>query len=148
LNINDYFTEEQQKKITAAIAEAERSTSGEVRVHLEKKCAGDDPVKRAEKIFHQLKMDATELHNGILFYLAFESHHFAVIGDKGIHEKVHQEFWNEIKDKTLAHFKKQEFTEGLVESILECGRQLKKYFPYKEGDKNELQDDLTFGDIK
>ncbi len=89
MDINKYFTAEQQKRIIAAIEQAEKNTSGEVRVHLEKKCNGD-PVIRAQKLFHQLKMDATELHNGILFYLAFESHHFAVVGDKGIHEKFHQ----------------------------------------------------------
>lgn len=43
-----------------AIAQAEKATSGEIRVHLEEKC-GDDVIKRATQIFAKLNMHKTEL---------------------------------------------------------------------------------------
>lgn len=144
LKPEDFFTKEEQEKIVAAINQAEDHTSGEIRVHVEKICIGD-PVKRAAKIFQNLGMHETDLHNGILFYLATDSHAFALVGDKGIHEKVGQDFWETVRNKTLDQFKHKNFVQGLVDGILECGLQLKKYFPHGgEADKNELSDEISF----
>ncbi|MBC7862019.1 MAG: TPM domain-containing protein [Bacteroidia bacterium] len=144
MDADTFFTLEQQEKIVAAIKEAEKNTSGEIRVHVEKKCAYD-VRKRAAKVFTKLKMHKTELRNGILFYIATESHTFFLAGDKGIHEKVGQDFWEKVKDKTIAHFKEGKIAEGLAEAILECGDQLKKHFPYNSAtDTNELSDEISF----
>lgn len=139
----NFFTPEEQNQLINAIKEAELNTSGEIRLHLEDKCKGD-AVERATQIFGKLKMHETELHNGILFYLAVQTHDFAVVGDSGIHAKVGQDFWDIIKDKAIDRFKKNEFAKGLEEAILECGSQLKKYFPLQANDKNELSDEISF----
>jgi uncharacterized membrane protein len=47
---------------------AEKNTSGEIRVHLEKNRVRT--YDRALEVFHELKMDETELKNGVLIYLA------------------------------------------------------------------------------
>jgi uncharacterized membrane protein len=144
LSADKFFTQEQQNKILAAIREAEKNTSGEIRLHVEKKCTGD-VRKRAEKVFTKLKMHKTELRNGILFYIATNTHDFFLAGDKGIHEKVGQDFWEAVKDKTISHFKEGKIADGLAEAILECGQQLKKHFPYNSAtDKNELSDEISF----
>jgi uncharacterized membrane protein len=140
----NYFTTEDEKKIISAISTAENNTSGEIRVHIEKKCSGD-PVKCAEKAFVKLGMHKTDLHNGILFYLAIDSHRFALVGDKGIHEKVGQDFWESVRDKVISKFKEGKIADGLSDGILECGMQLKKYFPHAgAADKNELSDDISY----
>lgn len=133
----------QQSAIVEAIKKAEAKTSGEIRVHVEGKCK-TSPVDRANAVFEKLGMHKTELRNGILFYMAVESKDFAVVGDKGIHEKVGPEFWDKVKDKAIEHFKQSKFSEGLEEAILECGRQLKTYFPVNSNDINELNDEITF----
>lgn len=139
----DFFSDVQVKEISSAIEAAERRTSGEVRVHIEKNCPGD-AVKEAEKWFGKLGMHKTEDRNGILIYLAVESRVFAIYGDAGIHEKVHQEFWNEISHELEAKFREGKFTEGLVMVIHRTGEQLLKYFPLKENDKDELTNDVSF----
>ena len=140
---SDFLDKAQQAYIVDAIKKAELQTSGEIRVHIESKCKGD-AMERAYQVFEQLEMHNTEQRNGILFYLATDTRDFAVVGDKGIHEKVGNEFWDAVKDKAIAQFKNARFAEGLGEAILECGGQLKKYFPFNSGDVNELSDDVTF----
>ena len=139
-----FFTTEQQDQIVNAIKEAELNTSGEIRVHLEAKCKGD-PYKRAQEVFEKLGMHATELKNGVLFYVAYKDKKFAILGDKGIHNKVKQNFWDSQKELLLTHFKVSEFTEGLVKAIAEAGNKLKEHFPYQQNDTNELSNDISFG---
>ena len=90
-------------------------------------------------------MHLTEERNGVLFYLAYEDRKFAVLGDKGIYEKVSQNFWDSTKDLLRSHFSKNQFSEGLCQGIAEAGLQLKKHFPYQSDDINELPDDISFG---
>ncbi|MCF0072066.1 TPM domain-containing protein [Dyadobacter sp. CY261] len=140
-----FFTEEEQQYIIEAIQEAEKQTSGEVKVHIEPKCPSPDVMERAKEIFLFLNLHQTAERNGVLFYLAHEDHKFAVLGDKGINEKVPADFWNSTKDLLLSHFKVGEFKEGLRRGIIEAGVQLKTHFPYQSGDINELPDDISFG---
>lgn len=140
-----FFTEEEQQYIIEAIQEAEKQTSGEVKVHIEKKCPLPDVMERAKEVFLFLNLHQTAERNGVLFYLAYEDRKFAVLGDKGIDEKVNPDFWNSTKELLRNHFRAGEFKEGLSRGIQEAGLQLKKHFPYQSGDINELPDDISFG---
>jgi uncharacterized membrane protein len=145
MKASSFFTKEQQADIFSAIREAEDTTSGEIRVHLETSIKGD-VLDRAAWIFRKIKMHETAERNGVLFYLAVDNRKFAIIGDKGINEKVPENFWDSIKHKMEEHFRKGEFAEGLVRGILMAGAQLKDHFPFKKGDVNELPDDISFDD--
>jgi uncharacterized membrane protein len=105
-------------------------------------------MAHAKEVFVLLKLHETRLRNGVLFYLALESHKFAILGDAGINEVVAPNFWQEIKDTMRSHFKQGLFTEGLCKGILMAGQELKAHFPYQANDKNELSDDISFGDSK
>jgi len=142
-NAKNFFTKEQRSLIVSSIKEAELNTSGEIRVHIEKKCK-KDVLDRATTIFGKLKMHKTNLRNGVLFYLAVKDHKFAILGDGGINDKVPDNFWENIKAHILDHFKEQRFTEGLTEGIKMAGQQLKTHFPYQSDDVNELPDDVSF----
>lgn len=144
MNAQDFFTEEQKLSIQKAIADAELNTSGEIRVHVDNDCK-EDVLDKAANIFHQLGMDATELHNGVLFYLAVKDHKFAILGDKGINDKVPADFWDNIKDIMLSHFKEKDFTKGLCTGISMAGDKLKTHFPLQHNDTNELSNDMSFG---
>lgn len=139
-----FFTANQQKEIVDAISAAEKVTSGELKVFIEEKCPGN-VIERAAAVFDELEMQQTALRNGVLFYLAHQDHKFAVIGDKGIHEKVADDFWETTKDHLREHFIKGEFVEGFVQGILEAGEQLKNYFPNDGSTDNELPNDIVFG---
>ncbi len=139
---NKFFTEEQEKMIVSAVKEAELNTSGEIRVHLARRCPSDAYEKGVE-VFSRLKMHQTKLRNGVLFFLATEDRKFAVIGDEGIHRVVPKDFWDTIRDMMVQNFKQGKFTEGLRESILKTGDQLRLYFPYQQDDVNELPDEIS-----
>ena len=126
-----------------AIKLAEQKTSGEIRVHIESKHSSE-PTKRAKEIFGKLNMHETKERNGILFYLALHSKQFAVWGDEGIHQKVSQEFWDEISEVCISKFKSNLMIEGLEAGITLCGDKLKLYFPLQSDDHNELKNDISY----
>lgn len=141
--VKSFFTPEQQDDIKQAILDAELNTSGEIRVHLQKKCTGEI-LDCAADIFKKLGMDKTALRNGVLIYLAIENNSFAIIGDSGINAVVPTDFWESTKLIMINHFREGRFTEGLVAAIEKAGEQLKKHFPYSKDDINELSDDISF----
>ncbi len=145
MSVQKYFSEENKLQITNAIRVAELNTSGEIRVHIEKKCKGN-VLDRAAYLFGKLEMHKTELRNGVLFYLAIEDRKFAILGDAGINQKVPDNFWEEIKEGMASDFKEGNFTKGLSEGIIKAGDQLKKHFPYQQDDVNELSDEISFGE--
>jgi uncharacterized membrane protein len=138
-----FFYKHEIDLIVQSIKEAEKLTSGEIRLHVEDSCK--KPVLEcAEEIFVKNKMHETKEHNAILFYLAVKSRNFAVAGDSGIHEKVTQQFWENINAMVLKYFKEEKFAEGLCKGIELCGQQLQKYFPLQADDVNEQSDEVTF----
>lgn len=139
-----FFTIEEKQKIVAAIKEAELQTSGEIRIHLEKKSSA--PVlERAKELFYQLGMDKTGQKNGVLVYLSTEEKLFAIIGDAGISKVVPADFWDEVRNIMQEHFKEDKFVEGLEEAVKMVGEKLKAYFPYQADDKNERPDEISVG---
>ena len=138
------FTADEQQRIIAAIRQAEKATSGEIRVHVEAHCATADPVQRAIDVFAHLGMHQTKDQNGVLFYLAHADRKFAVVGDKGIDAKVPADFWESTKNLLRSHFATGAYADGLSQGIEQAGQQLKQYFPYASDDTNELADDISF----
>jgi len=142
--IEDFLTTAQEQAIINTIEEAEKNTSGEIRVHIENNTELP-PLERALEVFHLLEMDKTNLRNGVLFYVAVESKKFAILGDVGIHTKVTENFWDAEKELMLSYFIKEEFSKGLELAILEVGIKLKEFFPYQSNDTNELSNEISKG---
>jgi uncharacterized membrane protein len=141
-----FFPEEESRLIVKAIRHAEKSTSGEVRVFVESRCAWVDAIDRAAEVFFSLKMENTEQRNGVLVYVAIKDKQLAVFGDQGIHEKVGFEYWNKVVAEMLQNFNSREYGKGIAECVIQVGEALRNHFPYdKEADKNELPDEIVFG---
>ena len=138
----DFLSKAEEQEIVLAIVEAEKNTSGEIRVHIEEHTE-KSPLDRAQEVFFELKMDETQDRNGVLFYVCVSDKKFAIIGDKGINEAVESDFWDCTKDTVIANFKEGNFKKGLVEGILRAGERLKKYFPYQDNDTNELSNEIS-----
>jgi uncharacterized membrane protein len=133
-----------QARVVAAIQEAERVTSGEIRVSVASFFWGD-VEKTAGKAFRRLGMEHTADRNGVLIFLVPSRRRFAVLGDAGIHEKVGQAFWEDVSACLSSHFRRGAFTEGLVEGIRMVGERLATHFPSAgEADRNELPEDVDF----
>jgi len=132
-------------RVVAAIGAAERKTSGEIRVLLARHKA-PDPVAAAQEHFERLGMTKTQHRNGVLIFLAPRSRTFAVIGDTAVHEKCGDAFWVELATAMTAHFKRGDFTAGLVHGIEHAGALLAEHFPRAPGDRNELPDEIEEAD--
>lgn len=141
-----YISAEENQRIVDAIREAERQTSGEVRVYLESKCRYMNPVDRAAELFFGLRMEQTSQRNAVLVYVAFQDHQFAIFADQGIYSEMGSDYWNAEAQKMLHHFRRHDYVDGLVAVISDIGKALTERFPYdRQTDKNELPDDIVFG---
>ena len=139
------FSKEEQQLIVSAIKEAERNTSGEVRVFVERRCSYMDALDRAVEIFQQMNMQFTQERNAVLVYVALKDHQLAVFGDEGIHRKVGSEYWNTEVIKMIHDFNRENYAMGIAGCVQDIGQALKEYFPWTDKDENELSDDIQFG---
>jgi uncharacterized membrane protein len=137
------FNDQEQELIRNAIAAAEKRTSGQIRVCVEKTCSVD-VLDRAAQYFVELEMHQTRQHHGVLIYLAMADRKFAIIGDTGINNVVPETFWDETKEAMLQYFKNGDLVEGIATGLNMAGEQMAKYFPHQDSDINELPDDIAF----
>ena len=135
----EFFQQVRHDEIVGAIRDAEKKTSAEIRVFVSRKTV-NDPVKAAAAAFEKLGMTETHERNGVLIFVAPRSQKFAVIGDKGVHEKCGVEFWQWVSNEMSGHFKASRFTEGLVHGVSKAGGLLAQHFPRRADDQNELSD--------
>jgi len=141
-----FFSASEEEQLIAAIQQAERKTSGEVRLFIESHCRFVNPLDRATEIFLQLGMVNTEERNATLIYVAVKDKQAAVLGDEGIYQKLGQQYWNDIVTEMMLYFKKENLAEGISECIARLGEALHHYFPFdRDTDKNELPDEIVFG---
>ncbi|RZJ29599.1 MAG: TPM domain-containing protein [Flavobacterium sp.] len=131
-------------EVIEAIRLAEKETSGEIRVHIEKTASGD-AFTRALDVFQYLQMDKTKLKNGVLIYLATDDRAFAICGDKGIDDAVSDNFWDTTKDAMQMQFKNGNFKQGLIDGITRAGKELQRYFPCEDDDTDELSNEISRG---
>ena len=140
------LTPAQDAALVAAIRAAEVLTSGEIRVHLEETCPTPEPLDRAAQVFGELNMHRTAQRNGVLFYMAWSSRQFAVVGDSAINSAVPDDFWELTKEAVLHHFRAEHYVAGLEAGVKLVGEQLRKFFPYDATtDQNELDDSISLG---
>jgi uncharacterized membrane protein len=143
---SEFIAQLDAARIEAAIANAERNTSGEIRVHVQPRAVGADLDTVARRTFERLGMTSTAQRNGVLLFIASEENRFVILGDSGIHEKVGTDFWNAIAARLHEDFKAGQFSEGIVRAVTSCGEQLKHFFPYQSDDVNELPNALSVSD--
>lgn len=141
------LTDAEQQVIVAAIQEAERNTSGEIRVFIESRCGYVDAMDRAREVFYKLKMDKTKNQNAVLIYIALTDHQMALFGDEGIYRKTGGDaYWKYELSLMKRYFKEGKIAEGIAGCAKDIGQALSEHFPYDaKTDKNELPDDIVFG---
>lgn len=137
--MKEFLNQLQHDDIVAGIREAEKKTSGEIRVFISRKDV-TDPVAAAQKVFEKLGMTKTRQRNGVLIFVAPRARKFAVIGDVGIHQKCGDSFWQALADEMTTHFKASCFSVGIVHGIQKAGDLLAAHFPPGPDDENELPD--------
>jgi uncharacterized membrane protein len=127
--------------IVAAIREAEKKTSGEIRVFISRQPV-EAPVTVAQAHFQELGMEKTRDRNAVLIFVAPQSHKFAVIGDVEVHKRCGDQFWHILTAEMTTYFKDSHFNRGILHAIRKAGDLLAQHFPRRPGDQNELPDEV------
>lgn len=140
----DFFSKDEKKRIREAILDAERLTSGEIQVHLENH-ARKPLAERVQEVFNILNISDTSRRNGVLFYLAVKDRQFAILGDAGIDQVVEPDFWDNVRQHMELMFREGKFADGICDGVRMAGQQLVRYFPITKDDRNELPDDISYG---
>ncbi len=138
-----FFSKREKAAIEAAIVAAEKRTSGEVRVHLEKRLSAD-PIARGREIFEKIGMTNTALRNGVLVLLGVADCQVVILGDEGIDRAVPPNFWQDTLSLMTSYFREDRFADGLVAGLGEIGEELSTFFPLSERDENELPDAISY----
>ena len=142
LTLNKMLSELDKKSVVKAIQSAEEITSGEIRVHIDKK-GGKDPFKEAMRVFERLGMTKTKERNGVLIYLCFKKKQIAILGDQGINVKVPEGYWDELYRSMATAFRNEQYGQGICEAIERIGEKLSAHFPVNADNPNELSNEIT-----
>lgn len=141
MKAREFLNKLSHEEIVAAIQAAEKLTSGEIRVFISRHPV-EDPVPAAQNHFVALGMEKTRDRNGVLIFVAPRAHKFAVIGDGAVHARCGEKFWTDLAREMSGHFRKSEFTTGIVHGVHKAGELLAAHFPRRPGDTNQLSDEV------
>ena len=134
---------DEERRVTEEIRRFEARSSGEIVVHLCGRSRTGAIMRDATETFTRLGLSRTRDRNAVLFFIAVRDHRFAVLGDRGIDERVPPGFWDEVVGRVQRHFGEGRFGDGLVAGIDLAGEALARYFPPRPDDRNELPDAVS-----
>lgn len=143
MRTKEFLSQLDHDRIVQAIRDAEAKTSGQIRVYIQRGELKNDPLMIAQKRFHRLGMHKTPERNAVLIFVAPRAHKFAVVGDKAIHEKCGEQFWQQLVEGMRAHFRNERFSDAIVHAIAEAGNALTTHFPERATSGNKLPDDVV-----
>jgi uncharacterized membrane protein len=138
---DEFLHESEKTQIENAVSFAESTTSAEVKVVIVRHC-WSDIRKKAASIFKKHQLDRTAQRNCVLILLVTTNREFLIYGDEGIHQKVGQDFWEDVRDEMIASFKRDRFGDGLAAAVRQVGEKLGDHFPRQRDDVNEVSDEV------
>jgi len=143
MQTREFLSKLEHDRIVNAIREAESKTSGQIRVYIQRGKLNVGALFAAQKKFHRLNMHKTAERNAVLIFVAPRARKFAVVGDKAIHEKCGEQFWQRLVDAMRAHFRNEKFSDAIVEAIEEAGKALATHFPKRSRSSDSLPDEIA-----
>jgi len=139
------LTDAETARLAATVGNAEGRTSAEIKVAIVRHCWGRLEDKAAA-VFRKLGLDRTAERNCVLILVVVANRDFIIHGDAGIHAKVGQAFWDDMRDTMQTRFAVGEFCSGLCEAVQLAGGRLAEHFPRHADDRNEVSDDVATAD--
>ena len=127
------MTRKERDTIAAAIAAAEDGTTGRIAVR-EIPDATVDAFQRARREFEQSGLQRHPSGNAALILVAPKARQFAVLGDRALHERVGDEFWNGIVAESRTYFERGAIAGGVIAAVARIGEALRTHFPRTAGD--------------
>jgi uncharacterized membrane protein len=140
--VKKFLSKQDLKDIADAIGEQEKRTSGEIRVAVRQKRSRKERSMTVEELARQefvhLGMMKTKERTGILIFIILEAREFFILADEHINEKVGPDTWRSIAQAMAGAFAKEEYRQGLLDTVRTVANHLAQHFPVRPGDKNEL----------
>jgi uncharacterized membrane protein len=140
-----FFTEEEKERIARCIEEAEKKTSAEIVVRIEKNCPGD-PIERCRALLPELGLTATAERSAVIILISLQDHKAAVFGDEAVDKMIGYEGWKQIIQDLVTGFREDRPCEALCAAIDKLADSLSECFPCKAGDINELPNAVSVSD--
>jgi len=134
---------EQAVRVAEAVADAERTTSGELKVVLTRYCWGP-LLHKGEALFRKHKLHETRERNAVMILVVLKNRELLLFGDRGIDEHVEDGFWVETRDAMLTHLRDGRLADGLIDGIGRIGERLAKHFPAGADNPDELSNEVVY----
>jgi uncharacterized membrane protein len=129
--------------IERAIAESERTHTGEIRFAIEgalepgEVWAGETPRQRALEVFSALRVWDTEANNGVLIYLLLADRDVEIVADRGLNGKVSAGEWTVVCNAMEDRLRAGQFEAAVIEGVRAAGQLLARHFPPLPGGRDE-----------
>lgn len=92
--------------------------------------------------FYQKGLHRTKNQTGILIFISLLERKVRIMGDRGIHAKIGQAFWNARAGELVEGIRKGKALEVLTEVIEKCGAEMTTHFPCDADNPDEVPDDI------
>ncbi len=117
-----------QKRVRAAILQAEKSTDAAISVSIAPHVEGGLHEAALRSLYGRTRPGARG-RSAVHFFVVPSRREFAVVGNASAHERLGQETWDAIVAIVQQHFRDGDPTAGVVAGIEEAGRHLARHFP-------------------
>lgn len=128
------MTRRERRAIAAAIDAAEAGTTGRIAVRVVPN-ATVDAFDRARGEFERIGLHRHVSANASLILVAPKARRFAVIGDRALHERVGDAFWQNVVEGSRPFFARGAITDGIVYAVGRVGEALHAHFANPPGDR-------------
>lgn len=115
-------------RIERAIREAEENTTGHIVVRVVPD-RGLDAFARAREEFEQAGLHRHKERNVALVLVAPRARRYAVVGDRALHERVGDAFWQGLVAEMQPYFAGGKITDAVLYAVGRIGSELHTHFP-------------------
>lgn len=131
------LTREELDRLSAKIAAAEQLTSAELCVVITRS-SWLGIRNKAGHLFRKYGLHKTADRNAVMILVDTRSRELLVYGDEGVHQRVGEAFWSEVRDAMLEELRAGRPADALATGIRLAGEKLALLFPARAGDRNEI----------
>jgi len=121
-------TPAEQESVAQAIRDAESGTNGRIAVRVILDDEAGDAFERARGEFRWIGLQGHEPRNAALILVAPNARRFAVLGDRALHERVGDGFWEDVVRAAQPYFSRGETAEGVRYAVGRIGEALHAHF--------------------
>ena len=102
-----------------------------VKLFAAKEVLAEEVSQAAHVAFLEHGLVNTRDRTGILIFISLMERRVQILADKGIHEKVGQDFWHEETGRIVESIRRGQAAQGMLEAIRNIGLKLEAHFPRK-----------------